>query len=197
MGASQPAVMAGDLRRRLFKAYAELLRRQRAASTALVRWSRRTSRAYDFAWLESGTEEKLMRNGSDLYIDQRSTPFPAVQRMYATARLNPHERDVLYGYPYVIGRQAGKSIRAPLLTLAVTIEPRGDSFVVRPADDVARFNTLPFRADEEAPAHEQAISRVIEATPSFLCPIRLWELSSIRSAASSHLSSGAHFLTAG
>src|SRR2546425_94427 len=79
----------------------------------------------------------------------------------------PLRREVLYGYPYLIGRRAGKAIRAPLLTIPVRIEPHRDGFVVHPADDVARFNSLPFRADEEAPVREDAIGRVLEDTPSF------------------------------
>ncbi len=90
--------------------------------------------------------------------------------MHGTARLNPYEREILFGYPYVIGRVSGKSIRGPLLTMPVRIEPEGSGFVVHPADEVLRFNSLPFRAEEEAPVHEEAVSRIIEATPAF--PLR-------------------------
>lgn len=155
----------------LCSAYAELLRRQRTASSAFVRWSKRTSRAHEFVWLggELATEQ-LMHEGKRLHVERQSSVFDAVQRMHATARLNPYEREVLYGYPYVIGRANGRQVRGPLLTIPVRIEPQRSGFVVHPAEEIVRFNSLPFRAKEEAPVHEDAISRVIEATPPF--PLR-------------------------
>lgn len=108
-----------------------------------------------------------MRKGRSISVARDSALFESVQRMHATARLNPYEREVLYGYPYVFGRQAGTAIRGPLLTMAVQIEPAGGGFVVHPADDVVRFNSLPFRPEHESLAHEEAISRIIAATPPF------------------------------
>jgi very-short-patch-repair endonuclease len=161
-----PALLSG-----LCKAYADLLRRQRTASNALVTWSKVTSRSHEFAWLggELSTEQ-LMHAGKPLRVSRENPLFESVQRMHGTARLNPYEREVLYGYPYVIGRMSGKSVRGPLLTVPVGIEPEGSGFVVHPSDEVVRFNSLPFRAREEAPVHDEAISRIIEATPAF--PLR-------------------------
>lgn len=156
-----------DLRRPLFRAYAELLRRQRTSSSALVRWSKGTSRSHEFVWLEAGQEEQILRLGRAIAVHRTGPLYSPVQKMHATARLNPYEREVLYGYPYVIGRRAGKSVRAPLLTIPVVVDPKGDGFVVRPADDVVRFNSLSFRAEEEAPIHEEAIGRILEETPTF------------------------------
>jgi very-short-patch-repair endonuclease len=156
-----------ELGRNLFRAYAELLRRQRTASSALVRWSKITNRSHEFVWLDGQQRETLLRTGRPLAVDPDSPLFGSVQRMHATARLNPYEREVLYGYPYLIGRRSGRAIRAPLLTVPVRIDPQRDGFVVQPADDVARFNSLPFRAEEDAPVREDAIGRVLEVTPSF------------------------------
>ena len=156
-----------ELRSALFKSYAELLRRQRTASSALVRWSKTTNRSHEFVWFNAGDEEKMLRFGREIYVLPTTHLYSSVQKMHATVRLNPYEREVLYGYPYVIGRRNGKSVRAPLLTVPVAIEPKGPGFVVRPADDVIRFNSLSFRADEEAPIHEDAIGRILESTPAF------------------------------
>src|SRR5439155_12113139 len=93
--------------------------------------------------------------------------FDAVQKMHATTTLNPYEREILYGYPYVIGRHEGDSIRGPLLTMPVRVESAGDGFTVHPADDVVRFNSLPFPVDADTAAHSLAVARVLEATPGF------------------------------
>lgn len=161
-----PALLGG-----LCKAYAELLRRQRTASSAFVRWSKITSRSHEFVWLGSDfSQEQLMQAGKPMQVSRESPLFESVQRMHGTARLNPYEREVLYGYPYVIGRVNGKTIRGALLTIPVTIEPEGAGFAIRSAEEVVRFNSLPFRVKEEASVHEESISRIIEATPAF--PLR-------------------------
>ena len=43
--------------------------------------------------------------------------------MNTTSTLNPYEREVLYGYPFVVGRKDGKGIRGPLLTIPAAITP--------------------------------------------------------------------------
>ena len=150
----------------LTRAYAQVLRRQGRTTTPFVRWSRVTNRAHDFAWL-GGVEsrEVLLHGAGCLKISRTSPLFEAVHKMHATASLNPYEREVLYGYPYVIGRHEGETIRGPLLTLAIRIEVAGDGFSIQPADDVAHFNALPFRANGDPEAHERAIGRVMECTP--------------------------------
>lgn len=151
----------------LSRTYADLLRRQRTAASPLVSWLKTTSRSHEFTWL-GGHErvEQLLGKGGSLRIRPSSIILPSVARMFATTQLNPYEREILYGYPYVIGRRAGKTIRAPLLTAPVSLEPGGGGFLVALTDDVVRFNSLPFRATDEAPFHEQAVARLIEATPA-------------------------------
>ncbi len=92
--------------------------------------------------------------------------YDAVHKMYGTANLNPYEREVLFGFPYVIGRVANRSVRGPLLTLGVEIVPEGDRLVVRAADEVVRFNSLPFRAEHDTDAHNASLNRILEPPPS-------------------------------
>ena len=56
--------------------------------------------------------------------------------------------------------------RGPLLTLAVEIEAVGDHLEVRAADEVLRFNSLPFRTEGETDARNAALARVLEQTPA-------------------------------
>ena len=150
------------------RAYADFLRRQRTASSAFVIWQKETSRSHEFAWLGGVYDsETLMRSGRELRILRESPLFHAVQKMHATAELNPYEREVLYGYPYVVGRLDGRPIRAPLFTIPVTIDPEGSGFLVRPDDEVVRLNTLPFRAESDTAARGQALERLLERTPPF------------------------------
>ena len=51
----------------LATAYAALIRRQRTASSAFVRWSSAHARAHEFAWMEPGREE-LMTSGCDIQV---------------------------------------------------------------------------------------------------------------------------------
>lgn len=157
-----------DLLASVCRAYADLLRRQRTASSALVVWQRETRRSHEFAWLSDAYEtETLMRLGRNLRIQRDSGLFDSVQKMHATAELNPYEREILYGYPYVIGRLNGRPIRAPLFTIPVTISDEGSGFVVSPDDEVVRFNSLPFRAEADTAARELALERLLERTPPF------------------------------
>lgn len=88
------------LLRALTRTYAQVLGRQGRTSTPFVRWSRVTNRAHDFAWL-GGVEsrELLLFGGGPLKVGRGSQLFDPVQKMHATASLNPYEREVLYGYP--------------------------------------------------------------------------------------------------
>lgn len=148
-------------------AYAELLRRQRATSSGFVSWQD-SKRAHEFLWVgSSGEQETLMRNGSALRVKRDSSLFEGVQKMHATAELNPYEREVFYGYPYVIGRVAGRPVRGPLLTIPVNITVDGSGFQVVADDDVLRVNTLPFRGEEDTAAHQLALARLLEFTPEF------------------------------
>ena len=156
-----------DLLHGVAAAYAELLRRQRATSSAFVSWQD-SKRAHEFLWVgRSGEQETLMRTGSTLRVKRDSPLFESVQKMHATAELNPYEREVFYGYPYVIGRLAGRPIRGPLFTIPVKITVDGSGFQVEADDDVLRVNTLPFRGEEDTAARQLALARLLEYTPEF------------------------------
>ena len=155
----------------LTAAYAALLKRQRTASAAYVRWTPAHSRAHEFAWFEAG-DELLLTRGGDIIIDHESPVHSSIQKMMATMELNPYERELQYGYPYVIGQSNGKSFRAPLLTIPVAITPDGGRLVIRATEDVVRFNSLPFRSDFDTGAQELAIARLIDRTPEL--PLTLW-----------------------
>lgn len=81
---------------------------------------------------------------------------------------------MLYGYPYVIGQRDGVTIRAPLLTIPISITAHGGVLTVRAEEDLFRFNSLPFRSDFDTTAHELALGRLIESTPEF--PLRVDDL---------------------
>ncbi len=108
-----------------------------------------------------------MRDGQAIRIPRESTMFDSIQKMQATGELNPYEREILYGYPYVVGRIEGRPIRAPLLSIPVKINVDGSGYVVSADEEVVRFNTLPFRAQTDAAARELAIETIIEVTPQF------------------------------
>ena len=152
----------------LCQAYAHLLRRQRTASSAFVNWQDQTRRGHEFVWLGGAFDrEVLMRDGRAIRIPRESTIFDSIQKMHATGELNPYEREILYGYPYVVGRIDGRPIRAPLLSIPVKITVDGSGYVASADEQVVRFNTLPFRAETDAVARELAIERIIEDTPQF------------------------------
>ena len=147
------------------KAYAELLRRQRTGSSALVTWRDEAQRGHEFVWIAKAfDQETLMREGRQLRVQRDSAIFDSVQKMHATGDLNPYEREVLYGYPYIVGRLDGRAIRAPLLIIPVNIDIEGSGFTVQSDDEVVRFNTLPFRSEADVAAREQAIERLLDGT---------------------------------
>jgi very-short-patch-repair endonuclease/KaiC/GvpD/RAD55 family RecA-like ATPase len=163
---SAPRPLLAGLVTALMRTYAQVLARQGRTTTPFVRWSRVTNRSHEFAWLgPAEARELLLRGRGPLRVGRSSPLFESVQKMHATASLNPYEREVLYGYPYIVGRCDGETVRAPLLTLAIRIEVDGDGFVVHSADDVVHLNALPFRAQGDIEAHERAIGRIMEATP--------------------------------
>ena len=65
----------------------------------------------------TGTHELRVLPGDPIH-DQ-------LNKMMATIELNPYERELLYGYPYVIGQLEGIAIRAPLLTIPISITANG------------------------------------------------------------------------
>lgn len=150
----------------LTSAYSTLLKRQRTASAAFVRWSTANSRSHEFAWLPEGKEQVLF-TGKEIRIGPDHPSYAALNKMMATIQLNPYEKDLFYGYPYVIGKTDETTIRAPLLTIPITITSEADTLIVKPNEDIVRFNSLAFRSEMDSAAHELALGRLIEATPSF------------------------------
>ncbi len=108
-----------------------------------------------------------MSSAKEVRVTSQDPLYESIQKMMATIELNPYERELLYGYPYVIGRVEGTSIRAPLLSIPIVIRPEGATLVIKPNEEILRFNSLPFRSDLDSAAHEQALDRLIDATPRF------------------------------
>ena len=150
----------------LCRAYADLLRRQRTASAAFVRWNEPGRRAHELAWIGPGMEA-VLTGGRDLRVTRDEPLHAELARLRASVELNPYERELRYGYPYVVGRLDGQTVRAPLLTVAVELEPDGTALAVSPSDDVARFNSLPFRSASSDAARDAVLARLIDGTPAF------------------------------
>ena len=150
----------------LCRAYADLLRRQRTASAAFVRWNEPGRRAHEFAWVGPGMEA-VLTGGRDLRVTRDEPLHAELARLRASVELNPYERELRYGYPYVVGRSDGQVVRAPLLTVAVELAPDGTALAISPAADVARFNSLPFRTAGSDAARDAVLARLIDDTPAF------------------------------
>src|ERR1019366_7056163 len=142
-------------------AYAALLKTQRMASSAYVRWTTANARSHEFSWLEPG-KESLLTGAGMLRIASDSGVHASVQKMMATLKLNPYERELQYGYPYVVGQANGIVYRAPLLTIPVSITAEGGTLCVSLSEDAPRFNSLPFRSEHDPGTREQALARLIE-----------------------------------
>lgn len=168
----------------LTSAYSALLKRQRTASSAYVRWTAAHSRSHEFAWLEE-PQEPLLLNGRSLRVKVGSPLFKSLQKMKTTIELNPYERELQYGYPYVIGQASGITYRAPLLTSPIEILTDGPDLLVQLADEQIRFNSLPFRSEHDAGSHELALTRLIETCPGL--PISASSLASFCAAVSRDL----------
>ena len=173
----------------LATAYGALIKRQRSASAAFVRWSTANRRAHEFAWIEAG-RELLMSSGRELRIAPASPIHDSLNKMMATIELNPYEREVLYGYPYVVGQTEGVTIRAPLLTIPIAISAEGGGLTIRAEEELLRFNSLPFRSDFETAAHEQALARLIEQTPEY--PLNAEQLRTFAEALAREMKTSVH-----
>jgi len=119
----------------LTSTYASLIRRQRAAAAAFVGWSSANRRAHEFAWIAPG-EERLIRRDQPCRIASSDSTYEAIRKMAATVELNPYEREIQYGYPYVIGHRDGRPIRGPLLTIPVAIASAAHELAVAPDDEM-------------------------------------------------------------
>ncbi len=159
---------AASLVKPLSSAYSDLLRRQGNTASPFVRWTQATGRSHAFAWLGGAIrQETLLFRGEPFTVRAGDSVFDALQKMRATVTLNPYERELMLGYPYAIGRREGEAIRGPVLLMPVRLEGEGGEIQVAAADDVVRFNSLPFRNEGDTEARELAIRRVIDATPPF------------------------------
>jgi len=123
--------------------------------------------------MEPGREE-VMTSGRDITVGLGSAIHDPLNKMIATVQLNPYERELLYGYPYVIGQVDGVTYRAPLFTMPISITADGGTLVIHPEEELLRFNSLPFRSEFDTAAHEAALGRLISETPEF--PLRIEEL---------------------
>jgi very-short-patch-repair endonuclease len=149
-------------------AYSDLLRRQGNTASPFVRWTQATGRSHAFVWLGGSIrQERLLFRGEPLKVRAGDAVFDPLQKMRATVTLNPYEREVVLGYPYAIGRREGAAIRGPVLVMPVRLEGEGSEIQVVAADEVVRFNSLPYRNEGDTEARELAIRRVIDATPPF------------------------------
>jgi very-short-patch-repair endonuclease len=123
--------------------------------------------------MEEG-RERLITSGSDIKVAAGSRIHDAINKMMATAQLNPYERELLYGYPYIVGQHEGTSIRAPLFTIPISITAEGGTLLIHPEEELLRFNSLPFHSEFETAAHEAALGRLISDTPEF--PLQIDDL---------------------
>src|SRR5712691_10235006 len=159
---------AAPLVKPLCSAYSDLLRRQGNTASPFVRWTQATGRSHAFAWLSGAVrQETLLFRGEPFTIRAGDSVFDALQKMRATVTLNPYEREMMLGYPYVIGRRDGEPIRGPVLLMPIRLEGQGGEIQVVAADEVVRFNSLPFRNEGDTEVRELAIRCVIDATPPF------------------------------
>jgi len=148
--------------------YGDFLRRQHSGGAAMSTWPRANARrSPEFAWIgaPSETQERLMTTLTDLRIGPSHSCQQLVGKMSATIQLNPYEREALYGYPFVIGRVNGKDIRAPLLTVPISIRPEGRGFVLAPEEETLEFNPMPFLGDEISDARDLAVAHLHAAVP--------------------------------
>jgi very-short-patch-repair endonuclease/DNA polymerase III delta prime subunit len=171
----------------LATAYSALIKRQRTASSAFVRWSTANRRSHEFAWLGPG-RETLVTSGGELRVVAGDPIHDQLNKMMTTIELNPYERELLYGYPYVVGQRDGTVIRAPLLTIPITITGVGGVLTVRTDEDLLHFNSLPFRSNFDTASHELALARLIESAPEF--PLRVDELRTFVGALSREMKTG-------
>jgi very-short-patch-repair endonuclease len=115
-----------------------------------------------------------MSNLQDVQIGPDHPGFETVKKIAATIALNPYEREALYGYPFVVGKRDKQVIRAPLLMVPVDISPNARGYAIRPNEERAEFNPLPFLNDTPSDARELALTRLVEHLPTL--PLQFGEL---------------------
>jgi len=166
MTESQRSPLNPSMLRALCSTYADLLRRQRTATSAFAKWSRSTRRQHEFVWLGPALHDvPFLGRHDSLRVNPGDDLWESVHQWYGTASLNPYEREILFGYPYVIGRQGSETIRGPLLTIAIEIVPVENHLEIRLADEKVLFNSLVFRTEGDSDAHNAKLNRILEQTP--------------------------------
>ena len=167
-----PVADVGRLNRGLLTslcaAYGDFLRRQHSGGAAMSTWPRANARrSPEFAWIGAPSEpqERLMTTLTDLRIGPSHPCQQVIGKMSATIQLNPYEREALYGYPFVIGKLNGKDIRAPLLTVPISIRPEGRGFELAPEEETLELNPMPFLGDDPSDARDLTISHLHAAVP--------------------------------
>ena len=98
-----------------------------------------------------------MSSAKEVRVAPKDPHYGPIRKMMATIELNPYERDLMYGFPYLIGHLDGQPVRAPLLTIPISIRTDSDAIIIQPDEETIRFNSLPFRTDLASAAHEQAL----------------------------------------
>ena len=158
-----------EMLRDLCKAYADILSRQGNTTSAYSTWTESTRRGISFTWLNKpGSRDEIMtKENGQLSFTPGDSGYEQTHKMFGTANLNPYEREMQYGYPYVIGKIGTKKIRGPLLTMAVQMEAVGDKLLVEAIEGQFRVNLLPFRREGDSDAHQEALNRILAATPEY------------------------------
>ena len=169
--AGSPSSMGNEMNDKkisdLCHVYADVLSRQGNSSASYARWPEATRRANDFVWLDAdrGPEQLFMKEGSSISFKPSDAAYEQIHKMFGTLELNPYERELVYGYPYVVGKIGDRKIRGPLLSAPVKIRADGSRIIIEVGTEPLRFNMLPFKTDGDSDAVEEALKRVLNATP--------------------------------
>ena len=127
--------------------------------------------------------EAVLTGGRDLRVTRDEPLHAELARLRASVELNPYERELRYGYPYVVGRLDGQVVRAPLLR-----SPWSWSRTARrsrsPRPTTSRASTRCPSAPASADAARDAVlARLIDDTPAF--PVTREALDALRARRSS------------
>ncbi|MCL6537590.1 MAG: AAA family ATPase [Acidothermus sp.] len=167
---------------RLLQAYSEILSRQQYTITALSKWpSERSRRAPDFAWIgDDISSEQLFMGTGQAIIKSSHDAFADVRRMCATLEVNPYDRELLYGYPCVIGRTGDGIIRGPLLFTSISVQPMRRDLCLELADTQLRFNPYLFDRGGDPELQSHRLAELVREVPELpLTPEKLRDFVSV------------------
>jgi very-short-patch-repair endonuclease len=164
MTTSNPNQIPAGFLESLTTAYADLMKQQRSASNAFVRWPKSARRGNEFAWLCEGSET-IFADGHKKILTANDNAFQSVRRMESVIKLNPYEKGLVYGYPYVVGRVDGISIRGPLFHVPAKVTVTKSSASIEVEEDTLRFNSLPFRSDTQSDAAKLRLDQFVISAP--------------------------------